>query len=193
MELVKGVPLDVFCEQQRLSLDDRLKLMKQVCSAVQHAHQKGVIHRDLKPGNVLVSDLEGRLQIKIIDFGLAKAMGQKLIQESLFTDLGVVVGTPEFMAPEQADPDNLDVDTRADVYSLGVMLYQLLVGELPFGGQELRDAGLLEMQRVLREQEPPRPSTKLTNAGARSTVVARKLRVSVRTLRQVLKLSLIHI
>ena len=187
MELVKGVPLDAFCEQQRLSLEARLQLMQQVCSAVQHAHQKGVIHRDLKPGNVLVSDLDGRLQIKIIDFGLAKAVGQKLIQESLFTDLGVVMGTPEYMAPEQADPDNLDVDTRADVYSLGVMLYQLLVGQLPFGGAALRDAGLLEMQRVLREQEPPKPSALLMAAAPRSKLVARQLRVSVRLLLEALR------
>ena len=187
MELVKGVPLDDFCERSRLSLEQRLQLMQQVCAAVQHAHQKGVVHRDLKPGNVLVSDLDGRLQIKIIDFGLAKAMGQKLIQESLFTEMGVVIGTPEFMAPEQADPSNLDIDTRADVYSLGVMLYQLLVGELPFSGAELRQAGLLEMQRVLREVDPPKPSTKLTTVAEHSTTIARQLRVSVGALKKVLK------
>jgi len=187
MELVKGVPLDSYCEQNRLSLHDRLHLMQQVCAAVQHAHQKGVVHRDLKPGNVLVSDLDGRLQIKIIDFGLAKAMGQKLIQESLYTELGVVIGTPEYMAPEQADPSNLDIDTRADVYSLGVMLYELLVGELPFSGQELREAGLIGMQRLLREVEPPKPSTKLTSAGDRSTTQAQNLRVSAIALRRVLK------
>lgn len=187
MELVKGVPLDRFCEQQRLSLNERLKLMQQVCAAVQHAHQKGVLHRDLKPGNVLVSDLEGRLQVKIIDFGLAKALGQKLIQESLFTEFGVVMGTPEYMAPEQADPNNLDVDTRADVYSLGVMLYQLLVGQLPFSGEDLREAGLLGMQRLLREVDPPKPSRKLTQSGPRSTVVAQQLRVTERWLRQTLQ------
>ena len=187
MELVKGVPIDTYCERKRLSLPERLNLIKQVCAAVQHAHQKGVIHRDLKPGNVLVRDLDGRQQVKIIDFGLAKAVGQKLIQESLFTELGVVMGTPEYMAPEQADPSNLDVDTRADVYSLGVMLYQLLVGELPFGGEELRQAGLGEMQRVLREVEPPRPSTKLTTIGDRSTAIAKQLRVSVGALKKALK------
>ena len=119
MELVKGIPLDEFCEQNRLSLDDRLVLMQQVCAAVQHAHQKGVVHRDLKPGNVLVSSESGRLQVKIIDFGLAKAMGQKLVEATLFTEVGQIVGTPEYMAPEQADPSNEDIDTRADIYSLG--------------------------------------------------------------------------
>ena len=187
MELVKGIPLDEFCERNRLSLPKRLELMQQVCAAVQHAHQKGVIHRDLKPGNVLVSDLDGRLQIKIIDFGLAKAMGQKLIQESLFTELGMVMGTPEFMAPEQADPSNLDIDTRADVYSLGVMLYQLLVGELPFSGKELREAGILGMQKLLREVDPPRPSTKLTTVAEQSTKVATQLRITPSALKKALK------
>ena len=187
MELVKGVPLDTYCEQNRLSLQDRLQLMQQVCAAVQHAHQKGVVHRDLKPGNVLVSDGDGKLQVKIIDFGLAKAMGQKLIQESLFTELGVVIGTPEYMAPEQADPSNLDIDTRVDVYSLGVMLYELLVGELPFSSAELRQAGLLEMQRVLREVEPPKPSTRLSQMGERTTTHVQQLRVSATTLRRALK------
>jgi len=187
MELVKGVPLDEFCERNRLSLLDRLKLMQQVCAAVQHAHQKGVIHRDLKPGNVLVGDVDGKLQVKIIDFGLAKAMGQKLIQESLFTEMGVVIGTPEYMAPEQADPSNLDIDTRADVYSLGVMLYELLVGELPLSGDQLRSAGWAEMQRVLREVEPQRPSTKLVSTGDRSTTQAQSLRVSTTALRRALK------
>ena len=187
MELVKGVPLDEFCERNRLSLLDRLKLMQQVCAAVQHAHQKGVIHRDLKPGNVLVGDVDGKLQVKIIDFGLAKAMGQKLIQESLFTEMGVVIGTPEYMAPEQADPSNLDIDTRADVYSLGVMLYELLVGELPLSGEQLRSAGWAEMQRVLREVEPQRPSTKLVSTGDRSTTQAQSLRVSTTALRRALK------
>ena len=187
MELVKGVPLDTYCEKQRLALEARLQLMQQVCAAVQHAHQKGVIHRDLKPGNVLVSDLDGRLQIKIIDFGLAKAMNTRLLQESLFTEMGVVLGTPEYMAPEQADPSNLDVDTRADVYSLGVMLYQLLVGQLPFSGPELRAAGLLEMQRMLREVDPPKPSTRLSRGDASTTLHAEQLRVSEKSLRRTLK------
>jgi len=187
MELVKGVPLDSYCEQNRLSLTDRLDLMQQVCAAVQHAHQKGVIHRDLKPGNVLVGDVDGKLQVKIIDFGLAKAMGQKLIEESLFTEIGTLLGTPEYMAPEQADLSNLDIDTRADVYSLGVMLYQLLVGELPFSGEQLRAAGWAEMQRVLREVEPQRPSTRLSTQADQSTAHAKQLRISASALRRALK------
>ena len=187
MELVKGLPLDVFCKNGRLSLVDRLNLMMQVCAAVQHAHQKGVVHRDLKPGNVLVSNNSGRLQIKIIDFGLAKAMGQDLIEATLHTEVGRVMGTPEYMAPEQADPSNADVDTRADVYSLGVMLYQMLVGELPFSGKELRKAGIVEMQRVLREVEPPKPSYKLTTLGSEPSQHANDLRVSVGSLKKALK------
>ncbi|MGC6487042.1 MAG: protein kinase domain-containing protein [Planctomycetota bacterium] len=187
MELVRGIPLDKYCERHRLSLQGRLELMQQVCAAVQHAHQKGVIHRDLKPGNVLVGEVDGRRQVKVIDFGLAKAMGQKLIQESLFTELGVVMGTPEYMAPEQADPSNLDVDTRADVYSLGVMLYQLLVGQLPFSSEELREAGLFGLQRLLREIEPVKPSHRLTQAGQSPEQAATQLRMSSAALRRALR------
>lgn len=179
MEYVRGVPLTEYCERHRLPLPARLELMMQVCAAVQHAHHKGVVHRDLKPGNVLVADDGGRPQIKIIDFGLAKAMGQRLVEATLFTEAGQVVGTPEYMAPEQADPGNHDIDTRADVYSIGVMLYEVLVGALPFSGQELRRAGVLELQRVLREVDPPRPSSRLSRggdaaavAGARRTTLA---------------------
>ena len=162
-------------------------LMKQVCAAVQHAHQKGVVHRDLKPGNVLVSDDDGRRQIKIIDFGLAKAMGQKLTEATLFTERGQIVGTPEYMAPEQADPSNQDIDTRADIYSLGVILYQLLVEALPFHGPELRRAGMVEIQRVLREVDPPKPSTKLASMGPASTALARTRRISVLALTKALR------
>lgn len=190
MELVKGAPLDKFCEQNKLALTDRLLLMKQVCAAVQHAHQKGIVHRDLKPGNVLVSNHSGRLQVKIIDFGLAKAMGQKLVEATLFTEVGQIVGTPEYMAPEQADPSNEDIDTRADIYSLGVMLYQVLVGELPFSSADLRKAGILEIQRVLREVDPPKPSTKLTTIGDAATELARTRRVSVGALKRALKTDL---
>ena len=186
MELVKGLPLDEFCERQRLSLPDRLGLMQQVCAAVQHAHQKGVVHRDLKPSNVLVSDDGGRRQVKIIDFGLAKAMGSKLVEATLFTEAGQIVGTREYMAPEQADPTNQDIDTRADIYSLGVMLYQLLVGELPFSAEELRGAGMVEVQRILREVDPPRPSTRLSTVGDLATKVAKARRVSIGALRKAL-------
>ena len=190
MELVKGVPIDEFCEQQRLSLHERLELIQQVCAAVQHAHQKGVVHRDLKPGNVLVTDDAGRLQVKIIDFGLAKAMGSKLIQESLVSQPGIVIGTYEYMAPEQANPSNLDIDTRADIYSIGVMLYQVLVGELPFSGDDLRQAGPIEMQRILREVEPPKPSTRLTTMGPASSGIAQRRRVTISTLKKALKTDL---
>ena len=189
MELVKGIPLDEFCEQQRLSLSDRLLLMKQVCAAVQHAHQKGVVHRDLKPGNVLVSDDggSGRRQVKIIDFGLAKAMGQKLVEATLFTEVGQIVGTPEYMAPEQADPTNQDIDTRADIYSLGVMLYEVLVGTLPFPGAELRRAGMLEIQRILREVDPPKPSTRITSLADRGSELAKTRRISASALAKALR------
>ncbi len=172
MELVKGVPVQQFCDQHKLTLKDRLLLLRQVCAAVQHAHQKGVVHRDLKPGNVLVSDDGGKLQVKVIDFGLAKAMAQRLVEHSYFTEAGQVVGTPEYMAPEQADPTNADIDTRADIYSLGVMLYEVLVGSLPFAGAELRRAGMLEMQRVLREVEPQKPSTRVSSGGMAADVAA---------------------
>ncbi|HEX6810868.1 MAG TPA: serine/threonine-protein kinase [Planctomycetota bacterium] len=172
MELVTGIPLNQFCEAHRLPLPQRLVLMQQVCAAVQHAHQKGVLHRDLKPGNVLVSNEGGKLQIKIIDFGLAKAMGGKLVEATLTTEAGQIVGTPEYMAPEQADPANQDIDTRADIYSLGVMLYELLVGALPFPGHELRKAGMLEVQRILREVDPPKPSTKLKSSVATTSQIA---------------------
>jgi len=187
MELVKGVPLHEFCEQHRLSLPQRLSLMQQVCDAVTHAHQKGVVHRDLKPGNVLVSDEGGKPHVKIIDFGLAKALGQKLVEATLFTETGQVVGTPEYMAPEQADPSNADIDTRADIYSLGVMLYEVLVGALPFSAQDLRRAGMLEMQRVLREVEPPRPSTRLSSIGESATAIAAARRMSAAALMKSLK------
>ncbi|MBL8738977.1 MAG: protein kinase [Planctomycetes bacterium] len=186
MEFVKGVPLDRYCDDQKVSLKDRLLLMRQVCAAVQHAHHKGVVHRDLKPGNVLVSDDGGKRSVKVIDFGLAKAMGGKLVEATLFTEAGQIVGTPEYMAPEQADPTNLNIDTRADVYSLGVMLYQLLCGELPFSGAELRTAGMLEMQRILRVVEPEKPSTKLTKLGGEAVPIAESRRVSVSALKKAL-------
>jgi formylglycine-generating enzyme required for sulfatase activity/tRNA A-37 threonylcarbamoyl transferase component Bud32 len=161
MELVEGEPIALFCDRRRLPLRQRLQVLQMVCDAVQHAHHKGVVHRDLKPSNVLVAEVDGRMRVKIIDFGLAKAMDHKLGAASLLTDPGQILGTVEYMAPEQADPANADVDTRADVYSLGVMLYELLVGSLPFGDTELRKAGMLELQRVLQTVEPPRPSVRL--------------------------------
>ncbi|MFY9342885.1 MAG: SUMF1/EgtB/PvdO family nonheme iron enzyme [Planctomycetota bacterium] len=165
MEYVKGIAITDYCDQNKLPLKERIALFRQVCSGVQHAHLKGVMHRDLKPGNVLVTVQDGKPVPKIIDFGLAKAMDHRLVEVTLFTQQGVVIGTPEYMSPEQAGLGGLDVDTRTDVYSLGVLLYEMLTGALPFAAQELRQAGILEMQRILRETEPPKPSTKVTTLG----------------------------
>ncbi len=163
MELVKGIPLTSYCDQRRLPLRQRLELFVTVCQAVQHAHQKGIIHRDLKPGNVLVAEVDGRPTPKVIDFGVAKATEQMLADTSL-GELGEVVGTPAYMSPEQADPTSVDIDTRTDVYALGVMLYELLVGSPPIDVKQFKKGAILEMLRMVREMEPPRPSTKLSTA-----------------------------
>jgi serine/threonine protein kinase/tetratricopeptide (TPR) repeat protein len=165
MELVRGVPITKFCDQEHLTPRERLELFVPVCQAVQHAHQKGVIHRDLKPSNILVTLYDGKPVPKVIDFGVAKALHQKLTDRTLFTDFGAVVGTLEYMAPEQAALSHLDVDTRSDVYSLGVLLYELLTGTTPFERKRLRQAALDEMLRIIREEEPPKPSTRLSQSG----------------------------
>jgi serine/threonine protein kinase len=164
MELVKGLPITRYCDEHRLTPRQRLELFIPVCQAVQHAHQKGIIHRDIKPSNVLVALYDDRPVPKVIDFGVAKATGQSLTEQTLHTGFGAVVGTLEYMSPEQASFNQLDVDTRSDVYSLGVLLYELLAGSPPFTRKELEKAGLLEMLRVIREQEPFRPSMKLSTA-----------------------------
>jgi tetratricopeptide (TPR) repeat protein/serine/threonine protein kinase len=161
MELVKGVPITKFCDGNRLTVRDRLVLFADVCHAVQHAHMKGVIHRDLKPSNVLVAPYDGKPVPKVIDFGVAKAAGQPLTDKTLFTEFGAVVGTPEYMSPEQAELNNLDIDTRSDVYSLGVLLYELLTGTTPLTRERLSGTPLVEVLRLIREEEPPRPSTRL--------------------------------
>jgi len=172
MEYVKGEPITTYCDRQRLTTKERLDLFTQVCEGVQHAHQKGVIHRDLKPSNVLVTIQDDHPVPKIIDFGVAKATARHLTEHTLFTELGVMIGTPEYMSPEQAEMSGLDIDTRTDVYALGVILYELLTGALPLDRKELRQAGLAEIQRTIREKEPPRPSTRVTQLGPASTEAA---------------------
>ncbi len=173
MELVKGVPLTEFCDQHKLTIAERLNLFTQICSAVQHAHQKGVIHRDLKPGNILVESHDGKPVPKVIDFGLAKATtGLQLTDQSMFTAFGSVMGTPLYMAPEQASFNAVDVDTRADVYALGVILYELLTGTTPLTKEALKRAALDEMLRLVREQEAPMPSSRLSSADSTPSVAA---------------------
>jgi serine/threonine protein kinase/tetratricopeptide (TPR) repeat protein len=174
MELVHGVPITQFCDERRLTPRDRVGLFVQVCQAVQHAHQKGVIHRDIKPSNVLVALYADRAVPKVIDFGVAKAVGPKLTEDTLFTECGQTVGTLEYMSPEQAEVNQLDIDTRSDIYALGVLLYELLAGSPPFSRKDLEKAGLLEMLRVIREQEPSKPSTKLSAAEGLPTLAANR-------------------
>ncbi len=176
MEFIDGEPITSYCDAQRLSTADRLDLFLAVCSGVQHAHQKGIIHRDLKPSNVLVAQEDGKPVPKIIDFGIAKATAQRLTEKTLFTQAGVLIGTPEYMSPEQAGLSELDVDTRTDVYSLGVLLYELLVGALPFEPSELRGAGYDEIRRRIREEEPSRPSARLSTLEGLSADLARNRR-----------------
>jgi tetratricopeptide (TPR) repeat protein len=172
MELVKGVPITQFCDDNRLPPRERLELFVTVCQAVQHAHQKGIIHRDIKPPNVLVTLHDGTPVVKVIDFGIAKAIGQHLTERTVYTRFMQMIGSPLYMSPEQAQMSGLDIDTRTDIYALGVLLYELLTGTTPLEAKRLREAGYAEMQRLIREEEPPRPSTRLSSLGDSATLLA---------------------
>jgi serine/threonine protein kinase len=173
MDLVKGVSITEYCDHNNLSTKERLELFIQVCNAVQHAHTKGIIHRDIKPSNIMVTMHDGKAAVKVIDFGIAKAINQRLTEKTLFTRYAHIIGTPAYMSPEQAQMSDMDIDIRTDIYSLGVLLYELLTGTTPFSEDELRKAGYLEMQRVIIEKEPPKPSTKLTSLGNTLTEIAK--------------------
>src|SRR6266536_2855565 len=162
MELVRGIKITEYCDQNKISTDERLRLFTQVCQAIQHAHQKGIIHRDIKPSNILVTLHDGVPVPKVIDFGIAKATQGRLTDQTLFTAFEQFIGTPAYMSPEQAEMSGLDIDTRCDVYALGVLLYELLIGQTPFDARELLASGLDKMRHTIREQEPERPSTRLS-------------------------------
>jgi eukaryotic-like serine/threonine-protein kinase len=186
MELVKGVPITDYCDKQRLPLRERLDLFMHVCQAVQHAHQKGIVHRDIKPSNVLVMLHDGQPLVKVIDFGIAKALHQPLTEKTIHTQFSQMIGTPLYMSPEQAEMGGLDIDTRSDIYSLGVLLYEMLTGTTPFDKQRLARAAYEEFLRIIRDEEPPRPSTRLSSLGDTATTVAINRGLDVRRLSQFL-------
>lgn len=187
MELVKGIPITEYCDRASLTAGERLELFTSVCHAVHHAHQRGIIHRDLKPSNILVTQHDGTPVVKVIDFGVAKAVNQRLTEKTLFTSFNQMVGTPLYMSPEQAELSGLDVDTRTDVYSLGVVLYELLTGSTPFDKQRLQKAAFDEVRRIIREEEPVRPSTKISTLGEKASTVSLHRRTDPRRLRALVR------
>jgi serine/threonine protein kinase len=182
MEYVKGLSITEHCDHHKLTIEDRLNLFRQVCLAVHHAHQKGIIHRDIKPSNILVSLQDDQAVLKIIDFGVAKAISQPLTEKTLFTEQGQLFGTPEYMSPEQADMANEDIDTRSDIYSLGVLLYVLLTGVLPFDSTTFREGGIEHIRQIIRESDPKTPSTRLSSLGEEAKKHAERRRTEVATL-----------
>ena len=187
MEFVKGVPITDFCDQNHLTPRQRLEMFLPVCQAVQHAHQKGIIHRDLKPSNVLVSRHDTTPIVKVIDFGVAKAFGQTLTDKTIFTGITQMIGTPLYMSPEQAGMSDLDVDTRSDIYSLGVLLYELLTGTTPFDKERFGKAGYDEVRRIIREEEPAKPSTRISTLGPAAATISMQRRSDPRRLRQLFR------
>ncbi len=187
MEYVKGLSITEHCDRHKLTIEDRLNLFRQVCLAVQHAHQKGIIHRDIKPSNILISIQDDQANPKIIDFGVAKALAQPLTEQTLATEESHLLGTPEYMSPEQADMVNEDIDTRSDIYSLGVLLYVLLTGALPFDSDTLRTGGIDRIRQIIREKDPKTPSTRLTNLGEEAGKVAEKRCTDVAALAKCLR------